>query len=244
MRINILKYIVFIAYTLASLNSFALDFDGKRKESEKLIYDGKYEEGLNIIKELAEAGDIESQIDLGGYYLERNDYEKSIFWLDKAISSDNARAQYLIGIYYIQKTPQEYEKGIKWLRASASQGYRRAQEMLKQITQNSKLPDKLNGDYKVSDILKFISDEMNAQLTSNTAGLQCYKLDVSSFKAVYPKISYECRKQILEEAPSTIKSKDDIMLLSGTLAQCIRGEMQNITNVSNEDLISCSRSIK
>ncbi len=88
------------------------------------------------LKARAEAGDAESQLNLGYCYFAgegvSQSYEEAVKWLRKAAEQGNAESQlYLGGCYYAGKgVSQSYEEAVKWYRKAAEQGNVTAQVAL------------------------------------------------------------------------------------------------------------------
>ena len=88
------------------------------------------------IKARAEAGDAESQSNLGAMYLQGTGVEKNhkeaVKWWLKAAEQGNAQAQYNLGFTYYKGTEvqQDYEEAVKWWRKAAEQGFVSAQHNL------------------------------------------------------------------------------------------------------------------
>ena len=82
---------------------------------------------------LAEGGDGNAQIMIGGMYADGSGVEQSyrtaLDWFQSAADQGNARAQFNLGTLYEngQGTPQSYADALSWFRKAADQGHAGAQ---------------------------------------------------------------------------------------------------------------------
>lgn len=88
---------------------------------------------FDAVKAVAEAGDPFWQGKLGAlynYYLK--DYEKALFWYEKAAEQDDAFAQSKLGILYEngQGVEKDYKKALYWYEKAAAQDHMEAQSNL------------------------------------------------------------------------------------------------------------------
>ena len=103
-----------------------------------------YNEAFNLFKNAAEKGNPDAQFWVAYKYLhgdgiQTND-EESEKWLIKSVKQNNAMAQWLLGILYLEgkendiKIEENKEYGIELLKKSAEQGYEEATKKLKEIS--------------------------------------------------------------------------------------------------------------
>lgn len=88
----------------------------------------------------AEDGDLTSQSALAYLYFYgrdgiRTNKEKFLKWAHIAAEKGDARAQLLLGYYYMNNV-HDYEEGLKWARKSAEQGFPRGQRFLGYLYSN------------------------------------------------------------------------------------------------------------
>jgi TPR repeat protein len=76
----------------------------------------------------AEQGDADAQFELGGMYIEEEDYTQSAKWLRKAAEQGHAKAQYNLGLMYAngKGVPQDYSQTANWFRKAAEQDHAEA----------------------------------------------------------------------------------------------------------------------
>ena len=91
-----------------------------------------YEQALQLYKQAADAGDIESLYWIGNCYYMRAQYTQAIEWYRKAAEQKNADAQYRLGYCYenAQGTSQNQSEALKWYTEAAEQGHADAQYRL------------------------------------------------------------------------------------------------------------------
>jgi len=93
----------------------------------------KYEEEINLWKELAEQGNSDAQYNLAQIYRNGGDVlkgdEKSVKWYRKAAEQGNSDAQYNLGVMYDKGTGvlKDYKQAYKWYRKAAEQSHVDAQ---------------------------------------------------------------------------------------------------------------------
>jgi len=237
------KTILLLLLCVLSAAIYANDFDVERKKAGELILAGKYKEGLLLFLKLAQAGDVESQVEIGNFYLRNHDYDGAKKWLGHAAESGNAEAIYYYGGYFLQKTPPEHAKGLSLIKRSAELGYAKAKAFLNQKNNQQPLPKPSNGSYKTEELIGYLSNKFMLNASTNSEFVKCYKLDVNSFKSHFVKINKLCSSEVANESPSAINTRDEMMTLSERYGQCIRATMQKINNVTNEELLNCERSI-
>ena len=86
-------------------------------------------QSLHQLRQRAEAGDAEAQVELGGIYYhglrgERPNFLEAISWYCKAADQGSARAQYAMGRAYtdgVVGLPPDRREAIKWYRRAAMQ---------------------------------------------------------------------------------------------------------------------------
>jgi TPR repeat protein len=88
---------------------------------------------IEEVKAKAEAGDAQSQVELGLRYDKgegvAKDQVEAVKWYRKAAEQNYARAQYDLGLSYLdgEGVPKNPVEGMKWLRKAAEQNYAAAQ---------------------------------------------------------------------------------------------------------------------
>lgn len=98
------------------------------EEAAELLDKGKYREALKIMREIAEQGEIEAQLNLAAFCISGNRVEKNleeaIYWYEKAAEQGNIEAQRFLGnLYFLgEEVKQDYEKAKYWLQKAAKQG--------------------------------------------------------------------------------------------------------------------------
>ena len=82
------------------------------------------EEREKTIQELAEAGDVDAQNNLGEMYETGRDFAKAIEWYRKSAEQGNAHGQFKLGTMYSRSlgVPFDDVEAVKWYRKSAEQG--------------------------------------------------------------------------------------------------------------------------
>ena len=97
---------------------------------------------IKLFTESAELGDLDSALFMGRYYQHMQpDLSRSVFYLSLPAAEMNVRAQYMIGVMYLNGGPGlklNHEKGIHYLRLSAAQEDHEAQCILGTILRVSK----------------------------------------------------------------------------------------------------------
>lgn len=101
-----------------------------------LYYEGQgvrqnREEGLRLLREAAEQGEVYAQINLG-LILPVSETSEGFKWLRLSAERGFADAQYELGELYREGRyiPQDYPEAARWYRLAAEQGYRDAQQSL------------------------------------------------------------------------------------------------------------------
>lgn len=95
-------------------------------EKDYLNAQKNYKAAENLLKKLAEHGKVSSQMRLASLYkngrIGEPDYDKAIYWYEKAAAAGNTSAMY--DLYQVYQNKQVYspETAIKWLQQAASQG--------------------------------------------------------------------------------------------------------------------------
>src|SRR6266496_2326797 len=91
---------------------------------------------IGEVKAKAEAGDAESQVELGLRYEQgkgvAKDQVEAIKWYRKAAEQNLAEAQYNLGVYYYagEGVAKDQVEAVKWYRKAAEQNYAAAQSNL------------------------------------------------------------------------------------------------------------------
>ncbi len=95
-------------------------------------------EAYRWYEKAASAGDAESQITLGDWYLDGNKVTRNLLtavkWYGKAAAQNSAYAQYSLGVIYLQKNnpevPLNYAQALTWLEKAAWSNFHAAQYLL------------------------------------------------------------------------------------------------------------------
>src|SRR6266498_1028122 len=91
------------------------------------------QKAIKEVKAKAEAGDAQSQVELGLRYDKGEgvpkDQVEAVKWYLKAAEQNYARAQYDLGVSYLdgEGVPKNPVEGVKWFRKAAEQNLARAQ---------------------------------------------------------------------------------------------------------------------
>src|SRR2546430_3356943 len=94
---------------------------------------GNYEKALEIVRPLAENGDVRAQSLLARMYYRgravRQDHVQALEWFRLAADNGDAVAQFNLGVMYSegQSVPQDNAEAEKWYRLAADQGNPQAQ---------------------------------------------------------------------------------------------------------------------
>jgi TPR repeat protein len=100
---------------------------------------GDYKKAFEIMKPLAEQGDVELQHNVGFFYQSgqgtTKDNKKAVKMYRLAAEQGFAESQYNLGIMYQtgQGVTQDYKEALKWYRLAAEQGQTNAQKILPEI---------------------------------------------------------------------------------------------------------------
>jgi len=109
---------------------------------------GDFKSAFEVLKPLAEQGDVKSQVHLSQLYskgqgVAKND-DKAFYWAKQAADQGMTIAQFLIGKMYFagRGVEQNRDKAIHWLTIATDKGFPKARKLLKQIlkTPDFKLP--------------------------------------------------------------------------------------------------------
>lgn len=85
----------------------------------------KYEEGINLLLELANKGDMYAMNELGNAYNDLGKNDLSLDWYLKAVEKGSRSAKANLGANYLKGTngfPIDYEQSIKWSDRAAKEG--------------------------------------------------------------------------------------------------------------------------
>lgn len=97
---------------------------------------GDYAAALSAWRELAQAGHVDAQINLGFMYEHGQgagrDAVEAVKWYRAAAEGGSVTAQYNLGVMYYSGNgmPRDYVEAAKWYRRAAEQGFARAQHNL------------------------------------------------------------------------------------------------------------------
>lgn len=145
-----------------------------------------YVTALKEIKPLAESGDTEAQLLLGGMnYLGQCgpvNYDEAFRWFYKAADNGNSHALYLIGGMYAEGkgVPQDYTEAIEWYRKAADRGLADAQVALGNLYINAQGVDE--NDMEAAILYRKAADQNNAAAQAN---LGCMYLNGQGVKKDY-----------------------------------------------------------
>ena len=109
------------------------------RKGEEFAKKQNYAEALRWYRMAAEKGHLESQNDIGMFYVMgmgvKQDVAEGLRWLRKAADKGHPTAQRNLGVMYVQGMglPQDREEGIRWLRKAAAQGDDDAKDALKSL---------------------------------------------------------------------------------------------------------------
>ncbi len=112
---------------LASEHPYAIT-NSQAEHLAKAAFHGNIEDLLKL-KISARSGNAAAQMWWGGYWKEKKDYGKAIYWLERAADQEVAQAEYNLGVIYAkgQGVPQNYVKANYWYEKAADQGYAQAE---------------------------------------------------------------------------------------------------------------------
>ena len=83
---------------------------------------------LSELTKLAEAGNVDDQLRLVGYYIRKMKIKEAIRWAQKAASQEHADSQFLLGCLYLMA--KDLSNAVKWTKKSADQGFTKAEGSL------------------------------------------------------------------------------------------------------------------
>lgn len=116
---------ILLILIIATMVIFSPFFSVQAKGEVKNV---SWQQALAIIKTKAAKGDTESQLRLGGIYLEgidvKKDTDKALYWLEKS-SKNNPTAQWLLAEIYLDGKygiNKDIEKGFFWTKKAAENG--------------------------------------------------------------------------------------------------------------------------
>ena len=108
-----------------------------------LIAEGRYDEGMALLRKAALAGEVEAAYELAEAYAKGKSVEKNFnyafgFYKIAALGG-HMKAQYQLGKMYLsgRGVPQDYEYALKWMVRAANQGYVLAQIDLAELRTNN-----------------------------------------------------------------------------------------------------------
>lgn len=111
-------------------------FCGPLEDALDAIGKGDYAAALQLLRPLAEQGDVRAQFNLAVMYAEGEgvprDYKQAAMWYRKAAEQGDANAQTLLGAMYAdgKGVTQDYVQALGWFRKAAGQGVPKAQFIL------------------------------------------------------------------------------------------------------------------
>ena len=91
---------------------------------------------FKIMQEAAEKGSTKSSSILGYLYANENDIENAFKYLKFASDKGSAQSHFNLGVIYYHKF-NDIENAIKYFKLAKAKGYKKAQNALDTITQNS-----------------------------------------------------------------------------------------------------------
>ncbi len=97
-----------------------------------------FEHGLKLVKERAIDGELLDQATLAGYYYERREFKKSLYWAHKCAEGGSPEGMSILRAAYAQGSGvvQDLEESMKWCFLAAAAGSEPDIKILKEI--NSK----------------------------------------------------------------------------------------------------------
>ena len=100
---------------------------------------------IALLKEKAEKGDVNAQLELGGKYVSgeegvEEDYKEAAKWFSLAAQQNNPKAQYALGFLYYtgEGVTQDYAEAFRLTKLSAEQGIGDAQYLLANMYRNGR----------------------------------------------------------------------------------------------------------
>lgn len=208
-----------------SLNSFALD-EKKTWEDALELYDrNNRSPTLELLMELANEGDLKSQISLGTgkideFYLpiSKND---SFKWLEKAALQNDVNSQYLVAKLYMSKTDDIElfvfrDRILKWLSNSANQGNEEAKialNALKPLFLNKPAYNSKSALVEVDGFNQFYN-----YVSDQTCSCRNIKIQCISELEVYKD---ECFLKVQKLGLKNTSTHSDVQKVSAVVGKCI-----------------------
>jgi len=90
-----------------------------------LFNDDREEEAVSLYEKLADKGNVDAQYSLAVYYEVRQNYEKTLYWYEKAAMQNHGESEYNLGrcYFYGKGVQQNDEKAEYWWKRSQEHGY-------------------------------------------------------------------------------------------------------------------------
>ena len=126
---------------------------------------------FKIMQEAAEKGSTKSSSILGYLYAHENDIENAFKYLKFASDKGSAQSHYNLGVIYYHKF-NDIENAVKYFKLAKAKGYKKAQNAIDTITQNSSFK---NDDDDENSLKRKCENESILILTNDTKRA---KLDV------------------------------------------------------------------
>lgn len=136
--------IILLAWLIFPLSGGAISLD----DGVAAYNDGNYLTAKKIFQELAEQGVVVSQRYLAEMYDKgrgvRRDYDKAVHWYKKAAKQSDSRAQYLLGVKYVNGhgVPLDRKLAYAWFAIAFNNGYEKAADPIKVLNQSMPLEER------------------------------------------------------------------------------------------------------
>jgi uncharacterized protein len=133
-----------LAGSLLAFALFGIPMAGPLEDGMAAAKRGDYTTALQLIRPLAERGNVAAQFSLGGMFDTgkgvSQDPVQAAFWYRKAADQGAPLAQLSLGMMYYagEGMPQDYSMAAAWLRKAADQGNSEAQHALGVLYDNGK----------------------------------------------------------------------------------------------------------
>ncbi len=120
---------VIVLFVLITTSLIANDF----KNGLEALQNKEYQKAIILLEKVANTGHHRAQTALGHIYKDgkgvKTDFDKAIFWYEKAAIQDDIVAQYSLATI-LEKEKKDYNKAFAWYEEAAKQGALRAQYSL------------------------------------------------------------------------------------------------------------------
>jgi hypothetical protein len=219
------------------------EYEAERARAEQLLFEGKEDEYIAIIKRLGAAGDVRSQEWYGYYLWRRGQNVEAERWLMRAAETGDAAAQYQLGAFYLGASPFRPAEGKRLLELAAAQGNARAKHLLSALASPARPPKVINGKMDTGDAADFGYLNLRNLLLSNSAFLECYRTTVEDIDTVFSPPARTCKEAALREYGPRI-TETELLEFSRDIGGCIRRSALDSLNISEKDLLECTRRVR